>query len=282
MKLTTYVDAKHFLQTARAALESDEAANGLMLGVCLRLARHPERVTIPPCLATIEDENGLVLAAMMTPPHKLVVHDLAGDLAEAAKILVNALVDERWTVPGVLGPSRAATQVARHWTEVTGQRHGLEQRQCLYKLQNVLPPVPERGTLRPASTTDLELVARWRYEFHNEIFRDADQEQERGAAERAIGNGTVYLWQDQTPVSMTVTTRPTTHGISIGMVYTPPEQRGQGYATACVAELSRLLLNAGWQFCTLFADLANAPANRAYHKVGYRPLCDYDQYVFYE
>jgi predicted GNAT family acetyltransferase len=49
-----------------------------------------------------------------------------------------------------------------------------------------------------------------------------------------------------------------------------------------VGELTRLLLEDGWAFCALFADLANPTANRLYQRVGYRPVCDYDAYAFSE
>lgn len=72
MDARTYADAATFLADTRAALESNESANNLMLGVCERLARHPERIGAAPCLKTVADECGLVLAAMMTLPHKAV------------------------------------------------------------------------------------------------------------------------------------------------------------------------------------------------------------------
>ena len=72
MKVRTYVDAENFLKNTQVELELNEAANSLLLGVCLRLIRYPERGKTPPCLKMVEDENGPVLASMMTPPHKLV------------------------------------------------------------------------------------------------------------------------------------------------------------------------------------------------------------------
>ena len=79
---------------------------------------------------------------------------------------------------------------------------------------------------------------------------------------------------------MAAKTRPTRNGGSVSLVCTPPDLRGRGYATACVGELSRLLLESGWRYCALFADLANVAANRVYQRVGYEPSCDYDEYVF--
>jgi predicted GNAT family acetyltransferase len=43
-----------------------------------------------------------------------------------------------------------------------------------------------------------------------------------------------------------------------------------------------MLLEAGWEYCALFVDRSNAAANGVYQKIGYRPICEYDEYVFGE
>jgi predicted GNAT family acetyltransferase len=126
------------------------------------------------------------------------------------------------------------------------------------------------------------LVARWWYGFYLEIFGEADQEEADRGARLRIAEGDIYLWEDEQPVSVAMKTRPTRNGVSVGLVYTPPELRQRGYATACVGELSRMLLESGWEFCALFVNLANAAASRVYQKIGYRPVCDYDEYAFSE
>jgi predicted GNAT family acetyltransferase len=280
MKLRTYVDAENFLRNAQVELESKEAANSLMLGVCERLVHHPERIKAPPCLKTVEDEEGLVVAAMMTPPHKLVVYGHQGDVGEGIRILVEDMVSGGWWVPGVLGPSETARQVAERWAEAKGKRYEVKGQQRVYELREVRKSMPERGRLRMATTEDEELVAKWRYAFHVDIFWEADQEEEHQGARRGIEAGDIYLWEEGRPASMAMKTRPTRNGISISLVYTPPELRGRGYSTACVGELSRLLLESGWGYCALFVDLSNAAAKRVYQKIGYEPTCDYDEYEF--
>jgi len=270
------------LKHIQAELESNEAANSLMLGICGQLIRHPKRVKAAPCLKTVEDEHGLILAAVMTPPHKLVVYGHQGNLDGGTRMLVGDLISEGWKVPGVLGPSEAAKGVAERWAEVTGVRYRLERRQRVYKLWEVVSPVPERGRLRLATEPDIELVTQWWCEFHRGLFGETDQEEAGRAARFRVGEGDIYLWENGQPVSMAMKTRPTRKGISLSSVYTPPELRRRGYATACVGELSRMLLEAGWEFCALFADLANATSNRIYQRIGYRPVCDYDEYVFPE
>ncbi len=282
MKVTTYSDAEIFFRRTQIALESHEAANSLMLGICGQLVCHPERIETAPCLKTVEDENGLLLAAIMTPPQKLVVYAHRGDLDGAARMLLRDLVAEGWRAPGVLGPSEAAIKVAERWAEIAGGGYRLERRQRVYELRQVAGPLPEQGRLRPATEADVEMVAQWRHEFHLEIFGEAALEESSQAARLRIEQGDIYLWEDGQPVSMAMKTRPTRRGISVSLVYTPPQFRQRGYATACVAHLSRMLLQAGWQFCALFADLANATSNHIYQRIGYTAMCDYDEYRFLE
>jgi predicted GNAT family acetyltransferase len=280
METTDHTDVERFLGRTRSALESNEAANSLMLGICGHLIQHPQRFQAAPCLKTVDDGNGLVLAALMTPPHNLVVYGHQGDLVGGARLLIQELVREGWSVPGVLGPSQVAQRVATAWTEITGQGHCLQGRQQVFELRDVIGPLPERGRLRPATKADVPLVTGWRYAFHHEVFGEADQTAAQRAARERIGAGDVFLWEDKQPVSMAMKTRPTRNGISLTLVYTPPALRGRGYATACVGALSRLLLDTGWAFCALFADVANLAANRVYERVGYRPVCEVDEILF--
>ena len=73
-----------------------------------------------------------------------------------------------------------------------------------------------------------------------------------------------YIWEDGTPVSMCQATGATPHGIRIGAVYTPPELRRRGYASALVAAVSQAELDRGRRWCFLFTDLANPTSNRIY------------------
>jgi predicted GNAT family acetyltransferase len=79
---------------------------------------------------------------------------------------------------------------------------------------------------------------------------------------------------------MALKTRPTDKGATVGGVYTPPEFRKKGYATSCVAEISRAILQGGKQFCALYTDLANPTSNSIYIKIGYQPVCDSVEHTF--
>jgi predicted GNAT family acetyltransferase len=73
---------------------------------------------------------------------------------------------------------------------------------------------------------------------------------------------------------------PTPNGLRIGSVYTPPEYRRRGYASACTAATCEFILASGRSFATLFTDLANPTSNRIYQAIGFEPVCDAVQYGF--
>ena len=97
-----------------------------------------------------------------------------------------------------------------------------------------------------------------------------------------IRAGDIFVWESKAGeiVSMAQRTRPTVNVITIGLVYTPPELRGRGYASNCVAALSQHLLDSGWSICSLTTDLANPVSNHIYQRMGYRPVCDFNEYRF--
>ncbi len=74
--------------------------------------------------------------------------------------------------------------------------------------------------------------------------------------------------------------RQTRNGGTVGPVYTSPEKRGHGYASAVVAGVSQKILDSGKTFCVLFTDLANSTANSIYQNIGYHPLGDFDELKF--
>lgn len=283
MILKTFLNAAGFLREARAVLEANEAANNLMYGLALRLLQHPERIKIPPYFGVVRHKRSLQAAALMTPPHNLIVFAADPQLAGAAfELVADSLRQEAWPVPGVLGPNQAALAFAQAWQQRTGAAPVLTTRERVYELRQVLPPPAPGGHFRPATLDDLPLVARWVWEFHIEaVPGDPGSPEEILEANRVkIGDGDLFLWEDSQPVALAGRSRATPHGCCIGPVYTPPAFRRRGYATALTAALSQLLLDSGKQFTALFTDLANPISNSIYQQIGYRPVCDFDLYKF--
>ena len=283
MKLSRHQTAAAFLVSAQAALEQHEAANNLMLSIALRLKEHPDRIKTSPYLATVEDDGALVAAAFMTPPQRVGIYsESAGPAVDPMplRLIADDLIAGDWRAPGTIGSAEVSCAFAEVWAAAARGSFRLVRHMRIYELRQVTAPTSVPGILRVATEVDLDLVARWNYAFHKDAGLEGTVEEARESAERWIDDRNAFLWDDGQPVSMAVKTRHTTHGMTVSGVYTPPEFRRQGYAGACVAALSQQMLDAGWEFCTLFTDLANPTSNSVYQKIGYRPVCDFDEYVF--
>lgn len=76
---------------------------------------------------------------------------------------------------------------------------------------------------------------------------------------------------------MAAIARRTPHGAAIAYVHTPPTLRGRGYASACVAELTRRV-HADDRTAFLFTDRANPTSNEIYQAIGYAPVSDVEQW----
>ena len=184
-------------------------------------------------------------------------------------------------MPGVGGIKPTSKAFAEVWSAVTGQPHRAGMNERVYELRRVIPPEPPiPGALRVATEDDLPLMSEWVWGFIQDAGLEGTVEGAREIAELRIADRDLFIWEDGGPVSTVTKTRHSTHGIVVSLVYTPPAHRNRGYASAAVAALSQQLLDAGWEFCALFTDLANPTSNSIYQRIGYRPVADFDEYIF--
>lgn len=130
------------------------------------------------------------------------------------------------------------------------------------------------GRFRPAAETDLHTLTHWAAAF----FEEAGLRDPGDAAQEQISEGRLFAWEDEQPASMAAWVGRTGRAVRINFVFTPPDLRGRGYASACVASLTLRLLDEGLASCCLCSDLANPTSNRIYQAIGYRPVCDAGEY----
>lgn len=76
---------------------------------------------------------------------------------------------------------------------------------------------------------------------------------------------------------MAARTEPVAGVSRIQAVNTPPELRGRGYASACVAALSASVLAQGLR-CVLNASVTNVVASSVYQRLGYQAVSDLRRY----
>jgi predicted GNAT family acetyltransferase len=248
----------------------------LILGVAGQVGQMPDVYATSPYLAAVEREGRLTLAALMTPPHNLLLATPGEMTDEDFQQVAESLIAGGWQLSGITAERDNAQKAARLWEAGTGAGYEVHTRLRLYELRVVTPPAPASGRMRIAVKEDVRLLQDWCVAFQKEaVGSGGELDKIRMVAERRTLRGDVFLWEDECPVSMAVRTRRSLHGAVIGGVYTPPELRGQGYASACVAGMSQALLDAGDHFCALYTDLTNPTSNHIYQQIGYRPVNDW-------
>jgi predicted GNAT family acetyltransferase len=268
-------DPVAFLEAAGPLLLEDEARHNLILGIGGTLRDHPS--LYDEYFLWLAEEDGVQGAALRTPPYNLVL--ARPRTGEALEALAEGIDDD---LPGVLGAQPEVENFARAWAARTGAAPRTVRGQGVHRLDRVEPVSHVQGRMRDATPKDRrQLIAWW----------DAFTEEALGADAVGLGSETavdhrfdaesagIVVWDDGDPVSFAAYGNPTPHGVRIGPVYTPPDRRRKGYASALTAALSERLLDT-YRFCFLFTDLANPTANRIYERIGYRRVCEGAEIAF--
>lgn len=273
-----YSDVEAFLGAAGDFLVAREAEHNLLLGVAQNVRDTPDAFTAPPYFATVTNEERVVAVALQTPPFQLVISEI--DDPAAIPLLADDLAER--DLPGAIGP----VDHVRTFMEERAARGGLPSRlttsERIFRLTAVTPPPPVPGRSRVAEPADRALVERWLDAFMREALEETAPDDIESMTDRWLSRRgrTLYLWEDDSGevVSLAGVGSKTPNGVRIGPVYTPPEARNRGYASALVATISQAELDAGRRFCFLFTDLANPTSNHIYRTIGYEPVRDVDMW----
>ncbi|MEU0074549.1 GNAT family N-acetyltransferase [Streptomyces sp. NPDC006332] len=271
-------DLDRFLDRAGDFLRSRPAAHTVMLSVTEAVRRRGPGAygDEPPVYGTLERDGVVRAAYLQTPPYPLQVTALT---TEGADSLAAHLAGLGHLVPGVGGERETAAAFATAWQDRTGATVSLRERQRLYRLDTLTVPEPApAGRARIATASDQPQLAKWYDEFMEAVGEPGIDAGSWADARIAYGGATFWETPDGTPVAMAGVTPRIAGQVRVAPVYTPAELRGQGYAGAVTAEVSRAARDAGADEVLLFTDLANPTSNALYQRIGYRPVSDFAVY----
>ncbi len=197
--------------------------------------------------------------------------------------LARALHERGEEVRAVNGALPTTQVVAEETARLTGGRAEVEERMRLHLLGDLVAPPRVPGRLRLAVPDDVDLALEWFGAFESDAAEQAGRTAPHGPLEpqdepmmlARIDQGRLWFWEDTDghPVHLTGANLPVFGVARVGPVYTPKEQRGRGYASAAVAQVSQVLRDQSAQVC-LFTDQANPTSNKIYEALGYRPVVD--------
>jgi hypothetical protein len=287
VNLRFLTSAGQFLELAGDLLRNDPVVTNVVGTVASRAVAQEAAGALQPAedwwLVVTDDQGEVVGAGMRTAPFAPRPLFLLPMPDEAALALARELHRRGEEVLAVNGALPAAQLCAQELARLRGEAASVTQHTRLHEVVEVIPPRPTPGRLVVATEAHLDLVRGWFEAFG----ADADEQAGRPPGSsahslpddedlrRRTRDGLLHLWQDDTSrfVHLTGTNPPASGVARIGPVYTPAQERGRGWASSAVAEVSRRLLGSGARVC-LFTDQANPTSNRLYADLGYRPVVD--------
>ncbi|MFI1973750.1 GNAT family N-acetyltransferase [Streptomyces wedmorensis] len=261
-------DAAAFRTAAARHLAAEPARNTAVLTLMDRADR----------LGWWTEPDGRVTGVLAFSPSSGL--DLGATTEEAARALASpADAPDAPVFPGGGEPValRGETAAVEAYAEACGRSWTVTGRMRLFRLGELTPPDPApAGRGRVAGEADVPLVAAWTREFAVAI-GDEPAEDYTGFVTERITEGRLYLWEgpDGRPVSMAAVSRTIEGQARVHLVYTPPAERGNGYAAGATEAVSRAAVDAGTGQVLLFTDLANPTSNALYRRLGYRPVTDH-------
>lgn len=285
MQFKLYTDVHEFYNDTYDVLMRHEAQNLIPLGNIIIGHEGKDKTDWrdPVNWSTISDAGGIQLTALMTPPHNITLYAADNIINPEA---INRLIDglEGREIPGVTTEKNLAEYFAKEYSLRKGITFKTTMSQRIYELTAVNPDIQKVGVVRLLDKKDIHFFPYWAEAFYAagsygktemSIPQDAEPYLYRIASKK------LYILEDNgIPVSMAGYTREMQTAIGVAFVYTPPYERGKGYATSIVAQISQFALDKGFTKCVLYTDLANPTSNSIYQKIGYTPICDSLQLTF--
>lgn len=268
-KVNKFTDIESFSLGCWAFLLKHEDRNNLLLSLIRYMSESPKEKGSP-IYRTVSAAGAVVGAALRTGDDRALIFSQMPH--DAAEVLWKSVSDAEPAVRELTGPEDLVDMLA----VASGYSPELMMHLGAYSAVSVVDPPRVNGRMRLATVADIERLLSWSQAFSLEAMgREAPSE--RAVVEEKIRRDAVYVWEDGEPVCQTYCAAPTVNGIRITGVYTPKGCRGRGYASNCVAALTRVLLSRGYKFVFLFTDLSNPTSNAIYQKVGFRHFANLKQ-----
>ena len=286
LRLQFCADPSEFLAAAGDYLAADPVVSTVVTTVAHRLlAQQAEGIAQPDRTwwLVVRNASAVAGAGMRTasfapyPPFLLPMPD------QAAAALARALHERGEEVLGLNGALPAVDVCAAELARLGGGHVQVSQHTRLHELGELVWPAPVPGGLQAASQDEVDLVMEWFGAFMGDADEQASRPRGASAHEvpdraemlRRLRTGRLWFWVNQAGERVHLTgVSPPSFGVArVGPVYTPPAQRGRGWASNAVAEISRQLQAEGARVC-LFTDQANPTSNKIYAALGYQPVAD--------
>jgi len=271
LELHRHTDARAFLTRAEPWLLTREIEHGVVLQSARQARADDSRYERPIYWATLEDDGRLVGCAYRTPPFKVGVTALPD--SAIAPLVADLAATYPGNISGFSGPDPTVSILASAWVEQRGGSWSVNTRGRLMSFSGgaAADGASKKGVLRLADANDTALAQSW----------GAAASIDSGIAAldgklcvQLIRAKLLYFFADDRARCMIGLLRETRESVAVGIVYTPATFRGQGYATAALRALDRLLEERGVKNRYLWVDPRSDGAQALAAKLGCRFVHD--------
>lgn len=275
MKVVIYDKVEDFLNINEEILLKKEALNQLILFNAY--TNRDKYINKDILFGRVEDRYGISLIFCNVSPYKLLIHNLKEEVNDSIKVLVDYIIENKIDISGINSSKKICEKFIEYYEEKTKCKFHERLAMDVMELRKLNQIILPKGYFREAIEKDLDLIIDWHIKFAKEALNEdiaVESFIERLATR--IRNGAMYIFEDENhvPVSMAAFTKQLKKGISVSLVYSDARKRGMGYGVAVVYNLSKLYLERGNEFCSLFVDKRNPVSNGVYTKIGYKIIED--------
>lgn len=269
--LYRHADARAFLERAEDWLRTREIEHAVVLQSARQARANDAHYERPIYWATVEEAGRLVGCAYRTPPFKVGVTALPQ--AAVAPLVADLAATYGGPIGGFSGPEPTVRALADAWVRERGGSwsENTRGRLMMFSTEAGAKPPRKTGVLRLAGPGDAALAQGW----------GAAASIDSGIAAldgnlctQLLRAKMLYFWADDEPRCMLGLLRETRDSAAVGIVYTPAAFRGQGYGTAALEALNRLLDERGVPNRYLWIDGKSDAAQALAAKLGCRFVYD--------
>ena len=281
MEFKKYDDPNEFIEENEKFILEKEWLNNLMAG------NYKEAVTEGLnenwLLARVTEGNRTELILLLRKPWRLLMYSPTNNKSEELyRFAAEKLYEIDPNLEGVNTEKEVSQIFAKEFCKIARKEAKVRFEMRILVLEKSNEAVLRDDVIfRKATMEDKEVLKDYRRKFSEEALHETVSEEDlENKFERHFSMGYYLLEKDGKIVATASSNRHLTKGKSIGNVYTPKEERGNGYAYNLVYRISKEFLDSGMEYCVLFTDDSNPISNHVYEKIGYERRADTMEILF--
>src|SRR5665648_104678 len=172
IKLTVIEQPAVFFEKTKSFLIQHEAENNLIIGLTKQLIDSQPGKKVQPFYAVVEENNKIVLAAMMNPSRDLILSSSTSIPIHALQELADIIWQFGIPLNGVNASNQVSQQFSAIWSHRAAVVSSVIMEELIYRLECVNYPKMPKGSMRNANLADFYFIAEWMSDFHKEALNE--------------------------------------------------------------------------------------------------------------